>query len=194
MKTTAFATTALTVAMLVLAHDARALGGPVTYDVNVQEGIDNGGVITPNVNDLTGSFVYNAGVFSSVDLLINGQGASDVPVQTVSGGITSLLFSATFSPSDTTFYSFNINHPLGGSANTIGINSVVFSPFDSLEFGNAVCGSPLRGQSGPHAETYVCSGSLTKVPELGWPAAAAAMTLLWGGLLLTRARRTTRLA
>jgi hypothetical protein len=192
MKTSALATTALAVAMLVQAHHARALGGPVTYDVNVQEGIDNGGVITPNVNDLTGSFVYNAGVFSSINLLINGQGATDVPVQTGSGGITSLLFSYTFSPSETTFYSFNINHPLGGSAHTIGINSVVFSPFDSLEFGNDVCGSPLHGQSGPHAETYTCSGHLTKVPELGWSGAAGAATLLCGVLLLTRMRRSSR--
>jgi hypothetical protein len=36
-----------------------------TYDVNVPEGIDTGGVITPNVHDLTGSFTYNAGVCPS---------------------------------------------------------------------------------------------------------------------------------
>jgi hypothetical protein len=53
--------------------------GPVaasaqTYDVNAQEGIDTNGVITPNVNDLTRRFTYNADVFSNVNVLIDGQG------------------------------------------------------------------------------------------------------------------------
>ena len=116
-----------------------------TYDVNVQEGIDTGGVITPNVNDLTGSFTYNAGVFSDINVLIDGQGAT-APAQTITGGASTLLFGYTDMPSDTTFYSFDISRPLGGSATTISVSDVVFSPFDSLQFGNDVCGSPVFGQ------------------------------------------------
>jgi hypothetical protein len=170
--------------------------GPVaasaqTYDVNVQEGIDTNGVITPNVNDLTGSFTYNAGVFSNVNVQIDGQGGI-APAQTITGGITSLLFSYTFMPSDTTFYSFDINHPLGGSATTINVGGVVFSPFDSLQFGNDVCGGTVYGQSGPNASTYTCSGSLTKAPEIDAASAAAGLALLIGGMALLRGRREAR--
>ncbi len=159
-----------------------------TYDVNVQEGVDTLGVITPNVNDLTGTFTYNAGVFSNINILINGQGAT-APAQTITGGTTSLLFSYTDAPSDTTFYSFDINHPLGGSATSIGISDVVFSPFDSLQFGNDVCGSTVYGQSGPNASTYTCSGSLTKAPEIDPAFAAGGLALLLGGAAVLRARR-----
>jgi hypothetical protein len=162
-----------------------------TYDVSVQEGIDTGGMIAPGVNDLTGSFTYNAGVFSNINLLIDGQGAT-APVQTITGGITSLLFSYTFMPSDTTYYSFNISHPLGGSANTISVSDVVFSPFDSAQFGNDVCGSPVYGQSGPNASTYTCSGSLTKVPEIDPSSAAGALALLVGGMAVLCGMRGMR--
>jgi hypothetical protein len=166
-----------------------------TYDVNVQEGIDTGGVITPNVNDLTGSFTYNAGVFSNINVQIDGQGAM-APVQSITGGATSLLFTHTDMPSATTFYSFDINQPLGSSATTIGVSDVVFSPFDSLQFGNDVCGSPVFGQSGPNASTYTCSGSLTKAPEIDPKApeidpasAAGGLALLIGGAAVLRGRR-----
>jgi hypothetical protein len=162
-----------------------------TYDVNVQEGIDSGGVITPNVNDLTGSFTYNAGVFSNINVQIDGQGAI-APVQTITGGATSLLFSYTDMPSDTTFYSFDINHPLSGSATTISVSDVVFSPFDSLQFGNDVCGGTVYGQSGPNASTYTCSGSLTKVPEIDPASAAGGLALLIGAVAVLRGRRAVR--
>jgi hypothetical protein len=162
-----------------------------TYDVNVQEGIDMGGVITPNVNDLTGSFTYSGGAFSNIDVLINGVGAT-APVQTITGGSTSLLFSYTFMPSDTTYYSFTINHPLGGSATTITASDVVFSPFDSAQFGNAVCGSPVYGQSGPNAATYTCSGGLTRAPELDAGATAAGLALLIGSVAVLRGRGRVR--
>jgi hypothetical protein len=170
--------------------------GPVaasaqTYDVNVQEGIDTNGVITPNVNDLTGSFTYNAGVFSNIDVQIDGQGAL-APVQTITGGATSLLFSYTDMPSDTTFYSFDINHPLGGSATTISVSDVVFSAFDSLQFGNDVCGGSVYGQSGPNASTYTCSGSLAKAPEIDLASAARGLALLIGGVAVLRGRRAVR--
>jgi hypothetical protein len=175
---------------------AALLIGPIaasaqTYDVNVQEGIDTGGTITPDVNDLTGSFTYKSGVFSNINVLIDGQGAS-APVQTITGGITSLLFSYTFTPTDTTYYSFDINHPLGGSATTISVSEVVFSPFDSAQFGNAVCGSPVYGQFGPQASTYTCSGSLTKAPEIDPSLAVSGMLLLIGGLTVLRGRWESR--
>lgn len=162
-----------------------------TYDVNVQEGIDTGGVITPNVNDLMGSFTYNAGVFSNINVLIDGQGAM-APVQTIAGGTTSLQFSYTFMPSDTTYYSFDINHPLGGSATTISVSDVVFSPFDSLQIGNDVCGGTVYGQSGPNASTYTCSGGLTKAPEIDPASAAGGLALLIGGVAVLRGRRGVR--
>lgn len=160
-----------------------------TYDVNVQEGIDTLGVITPDVNDLTGSFTYTSGVFSNINILINGQGG-EAPAQTIGGGTTSLLFEYTDAPTDTTFYSFDINHPLGGSATTIGVSDVIFSPFDSSQFGNAVCGSTVYGQSGPNASTYTCSGSLTKAPEIDPSVSAAGLALLLGGVAVVRARRS----
>jgi hypothetical protein len=162
-----------------------------TYDVNVQEGIDTGGVITPNVNDLTGSFTYNAGVFSDINVLIDGQGAT-APAQTITGGASTLLFGYTDMPSDTTFYSFDISRPLGGSATTISVSDVVFSPFDSLQFGNDVCGSPVFGQSGPNASTYTCSGSLTKAPEIDPASVVGGLALLIGAGAVLRGRRAVR--
>jgi hypothetical protein len=174
----------------------------INYDVNVQEGIQNGitGTITPDVNTLTGSFTFDNGVFSNISVIINGQGAVNVPVQSIVDSLGALTFSYTFDHqfSDTTSYSFQLSSPLGGGAQTIYASDVDFAPFDSDQFGDAVCGSPLYGQSGPYASTYTCSGSLmvasgTPAPEIDPGTMVSGTSLMLGVLAVLRGGRRRRM-
>lgn len=160
-----------------------------TYNINVD---------MKGLGDFSGSFTYNAGVYSNVDVSdafshgvftginVDGESGKTLDLYDFEGKPN-----AQAAGSNVFMLGLDTIRPLGTHNPGIDINSIFFN-VDYNSTGLFSCGS----KNGGPGSGLSCTASLKEVlpthqaPELDWSLAAAAVTLLCGCALLLRARRS----
>jgi hypothetical protein len=160
-----------------------------TYDINVD---------MKGVGDFSGSFTYNSGVYSNVDVsdtfthgIFTGINADGESGKTLDFYDFEGKPNAKAAGSNVFILGLSTMRPLGIRNPGVNINSVFYN-LDSNSTGIFSCGSNAAPGSGLR-----CTASLREVPspthqapELDWSLAAAAFTLLCGFTLALRSRRS----
>jgi hypothetical protein len=158
-----------------------------TYDINVD---------MKGVADFSGSFTYNSGVYSNVNVsdtfthgIFTGINADGESGNTLDFYDFEGKPNAKAAGSNVFILGLNTMRPLGTGNPGIIINSIFYN-LDYNSTGLFSCGSNPGPGSG-----LSCTASLKEVrpthqaPELDWSRAAAAFTLLCGCTLVFRSRR-----
>ena len=161
-----------------------------TYDINVD---------MKGVGDFSGSFTYNSGVYSNVDVSDTPTGGSFTGINAYGQSGTTLdLYdfegkaNAPAAGSSVFVLDLNIVRPLGTRNPGVNVNSILYN-VDSNSTGLWSCGSyPYSGPgSGLRCTAFLREMRPThQAPELDWSRAAAAFTLLCGFTLALRSRRS----